>query len=183
MTLRELSRISGVSPAQISRIERGLLAHVAYETLVLLGSGVGLDVSIRAFPNGEPIRDAAQLALLARLRALLPRTVRLRSEVALGIAGDLRAWDAAIEAPTWWRPVEAESRLRDVQALQRRLRLKARDGGVEHVLLIVADTRHNRHVLRATADSLAETFPVSSGDARAALQAGRAPAASAVLLL
>jgi transcriptional regulator with XRE-family HTH domain len=183
MTLRELSAVVGASIAELSRIERGLAPHVPYETLAVIGAGVGLDVSIRAFPNGQPIRDAAQLELLSRLRAVLPRGIQLRTEVPLGIPGDLRAWDAVIDARVWWRPVEAESRLRDVQALQRRIRLKCRDAEVEDVILVAADTRHNRHVLRVAADVLAEMFPLSARDVLSALRAGRAPERSGILLL
>jgi transcriptional regulator with XRE-family HTH domain len=183
LSLRQLSVIVGVSPAELSRIERGMSPHVAYETLVSIGAGLGLDVPIRGFPNGQTVRDAAQLELMRRLRALLPAGLRLRSEVPLGIQGDLRAWDGVIEGAGWWRPVELESRIRDVQALQGRVRLKCRDGNAPTVLLVVADTRHNRHVLRAAADELAEMFPVTSRDAIAALRSGRAPAGSAVVLL
>ena len=144
---------------------------------------MGLDIPLRSFPNGQPVRDAAQIKLLARLRAILPRTVRLRFEVALGIRGDLRAWDAAMETPTWWRPVEAETRIRDTQALQRRIRLKLRDGGVGDVVLLVAGTRHNRHVLRDQADALADLFPVRSSVILAALREGREPPGSGILLL
>jgi transcriptional regulator with XRE-family HTH domain len=183
MTLREVSAAVGISVAELSRIERGLAPHVAYETLALIGAAVGLDISIRAFPNGQPVRDAAQLELLRRLRTVLPRGIRVRFEVPLGIHVDLRAWDAAIEAPDWWRPVEAETRLRDVQALQRRIRLKCRDGRVAQVVLVVADTRHNRHVLRVAADDLAELFPISSRDVLSALRAGREPSGSGILLI
>jgi len=183
MSLRELSAAVGISIAQLSRIERGLAPRVAYQTLALIGAAVGLDVSIRAFPNGQPVRDAAQLEVLGRLRAVLPRPLRLRFEVPLGIEGDLRAWDAVIEAPGWRWPVEVESRLRDVQALQRRIRLKCRDAKLDHVILAVAATRHNRHVVRIAADVLAELFPTSPREVLSALRDGRAPAASGILLL
>lgn len=183
MSLRELSAQVGISPAELSRIERGLSSHVAYENLVAIGSVLGLDIPIRAFPNGSQIRDAAQLELMRRLRATLPAGLRLRPEVPLGIRGDLRAWDGVIDGTGWWRPVELESRIRDVQALQRRIRLKCRDGNAPFVLLVVADTRHNRRVLRAAADELSEMFPIRSRDALATLRAGRAPVAGAILLL
>jgi len=183
MTLRELSASSGVSITELSRIERGLAPHVAFETLALIGAAVGLAVSIRAYPNGSPVRDAAQLALLRRLRGALPSGVRVRYEVPLGIRGDLRAWDAVIDGVGWWRPVEAETRLRDIQALQRRIGIKSRDAGVTGAILLVSDTRHNRHVLRAEADSLAERFPIRPRDLLATLRAGRPPASGGVLIL
>ena len=104
---------------------------------------VGLDLSIRTYPAGDPIRDRAQLALLERLRARLHPTLRWRTEVPLPIEGDLRAWDAEIRParlPLAWARVEAETRIADGQALERKLALKlpATPGG--HLILLVADT-------------------------------------------
>ena len=183
LTQRALGAIVGISPAAIGRIERAEAPHVAYETLVLLASALGLDVPLRAYPNGDPVRDAAQLALLAGLRALLPKHLRHPTEVPLGIAGDLRAWDLVIQGPGWSLPTEAETRLRDVQALRRRLALKCRDAGVDTMLLVVADTRHNRHVLRLAAAEFAETFPIRGRDALAALRRGEKPSGSAIILV
>jgi hypothetical protein len=144
---------------------------------------LGLDIPLRAYPNGDAVRDAAQLALLARFRAQLPANVRHRTEVPLGIGGDRRAWDEVVQAVDWSLAVEAETRIRDVQALNRRIALKCRDGGVDRVLLLVADTRHNRHVLRLAADEFAAAFPIRGRDALEALLAGRRPAGSSVVLL
>ncbi len=156
---------------------------MSYETLALMGSVLGLDIPLRTFPSGEPIRDAAQLALLARLRVLLPSTVRWRTEVPLAIQGDRRAWDAVIDGRGWRVPVDAETRLRDVQAVSRRVALKRRDDRSELVVLLVADTRHNRHVLRLAAADLAGDFPVRGSKALAAMVAGERPAGSAITLL
>lgn len=183
LTQRELGAIVGISPAAIGRIERGQSPHVAYETLVVLASALGLDIPLRAYPNGDPVRDSPQLGLLAALRALLPTNLRHPTEVPLGIAGDLRAWDEVIKGPGWSLPTEAESRIRDVQALVRRLALKCRDAGVDTMLLVVADTRHNRQVLRLAAADLAEAFPVRGRDALAALRRGEKPSGSAILLV
>lgn len=46
-----------MSAAQISRIERGLLAHVALEDLVRIAAVLGLDLLARLYPLGDPIRD------------------------------------------------------------------------------------------------------------------------------
>ena len=58
-----------MSAAQVSRIERGLLAHVALEDLARIAAVLGLDLSARLYPLGDPIRDVAQQALLERLRS------------------------------------------------------------------------------------------------------------------
>ncbi|HET7702235.1 MAG TPA: hypothetical protein VFK35_02470 [Candidatus Limnocylindrales bacterium] len=97
--------------------------------------------------------------------------------------GDRRAWDLVIDGPGWSIPVEAETRLRDVQALQRKVALKCRDGGFDRVLLLVADTRHNRRVLRLASAGFAASHPVRGRDALAALQAGNLPEGSAIVLL
>ena len=173
----------GRSHSEISRIERGLVAAVSYETLAVIAAVLGLDVPLRAYPNGDRARDAGQLRLLAKFRAALPASLRHRTEVPLGIPGDLRAWDEIVDGSGWSMPVEAESRVRDTQALRRRLALKLRDGGADRVLLLVADTRHNRAVLRMAADDFAASFPVSGTVAMNALRRGERPAGSAIVFL
>jgi hypothetical protein len=78
--------------------------------------------------------------------------------------------------------VEAETRLDDLQALERRVRIKQRDMGVRRVILLVADTRHNRAVLAAH-PSLVEDFPISTRACLAALRDGRDPGGDAIVLL
>jgi hypothetical protein len=113
----------------------------------------------------------------------MPDGLRWRTEVPLGIPGDRRAWDAVIEGRGWRLPVEAESRLRDVQACSRRLMLKRRDDRCDVVLLLVADTRHNRHVLRLAWPDLAAEFPVAGKTALDAVIKGESPSGSGILLL
>jgi transcriptional regulator with XRE-family HTH domain len=183
LTQAELGGAVGLSKSEVSRIELGRARYVPYERLVVIAGALGLDLPLRTFPAGEPIRDAAQLALLARLRVLLPPSLPWRTEVPLNIPGDRRAWDAVIEGRGWRVPVEAETRLRDVQALSRRIALKQRDdqGGI--VILLVADTRHKRHVLRHGGPDLVATFPAQGRAALAALSDGRQPSGSGIVLL
>ena len=66
--------------------------------------------------------------------------------------------------------------------LERRLSLKQRDGGVRHVILLVAGTPRNRRALRAAPAA----FGGFSRDARAPLRAlrqGEDPGANAIILL
>ena len=183
LTLAEVGSAIGRSTSEISRIEHGQSPHVSYETLALAAAAVGLDLPLRAFPAGEPIRDKGQLALLARFRSRLPATLRWRTEVPLQIAGDLRAWDAVIGGRSWSVPVDAESRLHDVQALSRRLALKRRDDGSPTMILLVADTRHNRSVLNLARADLAADFPLPGSRILALLEAGQCPPASGIVLL
>jgi transcriptional regulator with XRE-family HTH domain len=183
LTQGAVGHLVGLSHSQISRIEHGLVPGVSFQTLAMIGSVLGLDIPLRAYPNEDPVRDAAQLALLARFRALLPRSLRHRTEVPLGIPGDRRAWDNVIDGPGWSLPVEAETRLRDTQALRRKLALKCSDAGAPSMLLVLADTRHNRHVLRQTRAEFAEAFPVPGREALTSLRAGRRPRGGAIVLV
>jgi transcriptional regulator with XRE-family HTH domain len=158
LTQRFVASAVGVSHMEISRIERALAPRVPFETLATVGAVLGLDLSLRAYPDGDPVRDAAQLALLARLRAILPATLTWRTEGPLAVPGDARAWDAVVSGIGWRAAIDAESRLRDVQALTRRLALKARDDEVDVVVLLVANTRHNRQALRLAGPDLAPQF-------------------------
>lgn len=106
----------------------------------------------------------------------------MTTEVPLPIATDLRAWDAVIEGADWRRPVEAETVLDDIQALERRLALKVRDGRVDGVILVVADTRRNRRALAAAPVA----FAVFDRNARRILRnlaAGRDPGGSSLVLV
>jgi transcriptional regulator with XRE-family HTH domain len=182
LTQAELGAMVRISASEVSRIELGQARRVPYVTLVLVGAVLGLDLPLRAFPGEEPVRDVAQLTLLARFGARLPE-LRHAAEVPLEIPGDRRAWDELVSGPGWSVPVEAETRLRDIQALQRRLALKLRDGHRDRMILLLADTRHNRHALRLAGDSLLSSFPVLGRDALLALEQGRCPPASSIILL
>lgn len=88
-----------------------------------------------------------------------------------------------ISGPGWRRPVEAESRLGDFQALERRVALKQRDGHLDRVILLVADTRHNRTVVRSLGAALVSPFPVPGRRALELLAAGVPPDAGTIVLL
>ena len=183
LTQRRVGELVGISHSEISRIERAVVTGVPYETLAVMASVLGMDLTLRAFPNGDRVRDAGQLALLARFRAALPGSLKHRTEVPLGIPGDRRAWDDVIVGHGWSMPADAETRLRDTQALRRRTALKLRDSGADRMLLIVADTRHNRAVLRLTAADFAEAFPIPGRSALKALRDGLQPAGSAIVVV
>jgi len=186
LSAHAIGAMSGMSGAQVARIERGVLLTVSADQLARIGAAVGLDVRVRAYPGADPTLDAGQIALLGRLRLRLPGHLGFRTEVPLPIRGDQRAWDAAIDrligiAPVL--PVEAESRLIDGQAQVRRIMLKLRDSGLGSVLVIVADTRRNRDWLSAAASTIVADFPIPPRRALAALAAGEHPGGSAIVVL
>ncbi len=101
--------------------------------------------------------------------------------------GDRRAWDAVITerrgAPVWRVGVEAETRPRDLQALERRLAIKSRDGDVDAVMLLLANTRHNRDLVRGREADWRERFPLAGRRALELLGARVKPTGDAIVLL
>jgi hypothetical protein len=108
-----------------------------------------------------------------------------RTEVPIPIVGDLRAWDAVVSRPAapWRLRIEAETRLADAQALERRLTLKMRDDPKGGVLLLLSDTRINRDALRALRGGLRDLFPHDTRTLLAALRRGREPPGNGIVIL
>lgn len=180
---QDVARAVGLSPAQYSRIERGQTPCVSVLQLSTIASAVGLDLAVRCFPAGQPLRDAAHAALLERMRVRLHPSLRFATEVLLPTPADRRAWDAVIIGPDWRLGIEAETRPRDRQALERRLALKERDGDVTGIVLLLLDSRHNREFVRAHREAMAERFPIGSRRALELLRDGAYPGGNAIILL
>jgi len=178
----------GISPSQYSRIERGLSLNVPIPKLAMIAAILGLDLSIRLYPAGDAVRDAAQIALLDRFRRRLHPSLVCRTEVPLPGPADLR--DAVVRGfrilegrGSVRGAVEAETRPRDVQALERRLALKQRDGGVDWLILLLADTRHNRTFVAGPGSTLRARFPLDGRRALELLEAGVDLARNSIVLL
>ncbi len=174
---------SGLSPTQISRAERARLPSASFGQVARLSSVLGLELSVRFYPTGQPLRDAAHVQLLARFRARLGPPFVMRTEVPLPIVGDGRAWDAVLEGGPQRIAVEAETRLRDWQALERRMMLKSRDSGIDRVILLLSATRSNRAAVRTAPRLTEEAFPIPARLALRALAEGGDPGGSAILML
>jgi transcriptional regulator with XRE-family HTH domain len=175
-----VARACRMSRWAVARILNGR-RHASIEELAAIGAALGRDVRLQAYIAGDPIRDAGTQRLLERFRGRLDASLSMRTEVGLPIPGDLRAWDAVVRGVGWRRPVEAETVLDDIQALERRLNLKVRDGRVDGLILLVAETRRNRRALAAAPAA----FAGLDRDARRvldALRAGRDPGASVLFL-
>jgi transcriptional regulator with XRE-family HTH domain len=190
LSQEEVAHAVGVSRAQYGRIELGLSPEVAVAAVARIAAVLGLDTSLKLYPTAEPIRDAAHAALLERLHAHCHASLRWQTEVPLPRPGDLRAWDAMIRG--FRTPegrggirgaVEAETRPTDAQALDRKLALKERDGGVDWLILLLADTRHNRSFLHGPATTLRARFPMDGRRALELLAAGVDPGSNAIIVL
>lgn len=169
--------------SKVGRVELGQDAGLGIADATALLAAVGLDLVVRAYPGGDPARDAAHSALLERLRNRVHPSLGWRTEVPLPLPGDRRAWDAQISGGGWTVGVEAEVHPEDRQALERKVALKARDGGVTSVLIVLSRTLANRRFVEQHAGELRRAFPVPAREALGSLAAGRPPSGSALVLL
>lgn len=182
LSLRDVAAATGISHAALWEFERGGASGLRLEHVGAVSAVVGLDLRVRAYPGADAIGDAAQSRLLARLRQHLDPGLRWRTEVPIVLDHAGRAWDAVITGSTWVLPVEAETILADLQAVERRIELKRLDAGATHVLIVATDTRRNRAALRA-APAAFGGFARDRRRVLGALRSGRDPAADAVILL
>jgi transcriptional regulator with XRE-family HTH domain len=183
LSQEDVSTALGISRSQYSRIERGQSTDLSIPMATRLFAVLGYDLAVKAYPAGDPIRDAAHAALLERLHSMLHPALVWRTEVPLPIVGDPRAWDAVIRSQTFRAGVEAETRFRDQQALDRRLALKERDGDLDLLILLMLDSRPNRDALRMHSDWVKQRFPVPGTRALELLAAGLNPGGNALILL
>ncbi len=150
---------AGMSHAQLGRIEHGAAIGPSVDQLIPRVAVLGLDLSVRLYPDGQPVRDRRISTCIGTIRrTAADGSRRSVPRLPIPIEGDRRAWDLQILGlrpsgsrsgpPVRRAGVEAETRLSDLQALIRRTSLKARDSGIGTVVLLVSDTRTNRRILR-----------------------------------
>jgi len=183
LSIQSAAASVGLHRSTFGRIERNELEEVTIEQLALACAAVGNHLSLRAYPADDPARDAGQLRLLTRFRARLPARVSLRTEVPMPIPADSRALDGLIAIGAARIGVEAEAKLGDIQAIDRRAQLKRRDARLDRLILLVADTRGNREALDRHRAALRESYPLDTKEVLAALTRGEAPAADGIVVL
>ena len=182
LTMESVGRAAGFSTGQVSRIERGLVRRVDCVGVARLAAAAGLELSLRAYPTGTPIRDRGQVALLDRFRVRLSPVWSWHVEVRV-MRGDPRAFDLVLRSADVTIAVEAETRLYDVQAQARRAMAKQADGEIDRLVLLIADTKHNALVLRDARALLAGDFPLDTRAILRALREGRDPGANGIVVL
>ena len=182
LSARHVAARVGVSADRMARAERGDPGTLTIDLAARIAPVLGLQLAISLHPSGDPVRDQAQLALLERFRRRIGPQVRLKTEVPMPIAGDLRAADATIDVAMALVLVEAETRVTDIQAVERKALLKARDLGADRVVLLLSDTPNNRGVLEIHPE-LRERFPISQRRCLAALSRLEDPGGNAIVVL
>ncbi len=145
---------------------------------------VGLEVSLRTFPTGSPLRDAGHLRLLRRFTTSIGNAWQLRTESPVTAEpSDRRTFDVLLSRPPHRVAVEAITRLTDVQAQVRAATLKQEAAGIDCVVLLLGDTRHNRLALREGAPTLSPAFGLDSRRVLRDLRAGRLPARNGIVVV
>jgi transcriptional regulator with XRE-family HTH domain len=179
---REVGRVVGVSHSTIGRIERGEVRSLTIGLTSKIAATLGLELSVTLHPAGPPVRDKAHLALIERFRGRVSMTLRWRTEVPIPIPGDLRSADVVLNGRSFGVLIEAETRLYDVQALERRIGAKQRDLGLDRVVLLLADTATNRRAVSLITE-LTRRFPVPARACLKALADGRDPGGDSIVFL
>ena len=104
----------------------------------------------------------------------------MQTEVALPQARDPRAWDLVISDVSGRVAFEIETRVTDAQALLRRMATKRRDGGIERLVLVVAEPRANRTAIRSVRELIRADDPLDGPAIEQCLRAGRLPRAGGI---
>jgi transcriptional regulator with XRE-family HTH domain len=182
-SLRTAAGRVGISHAQLGRIERGEVDDPTIRQLSRACSAVGLQLLVRAMPGSGAPLDAGQLALIGRLRRVLPVAVPVRTEVPIPLPGDRRAWDVVLGLDPDSMPIEAEARLRDIQALDRRCALKLRDSSFDRMVLLNSDTPHNRRILELFREDIRSSFPLDTRAVLLYLRQGKTPPSSGIVVI
>lgn len=178
LSQREVAAAAKIDRADYSRIEAGKLDYLSVARACRVGAVLGLDVSVRAFPGGRPIRDAGQATALQKLLEHVRPPLAFRTEVPLPRTierPEHRAWDAVLYGSGQRTAIEFERRLYDLQAQLRRHRMKLRDDPVDHLLLVVSNTRANRRAVSEFTELLVDLPRLRTSTVLAMLRSGRHP--------
>ncbi|HET8777832.1 MAG TPA: helix-turn-helix transcriptional regulator, partial [Candidatus Limnocylindria bacterium] len=183
MSQADVARAIGVCRALVSAWESRRYTPNPIQ-LAAWGAVVGLDLPIRTFAGGSPLNDAAQVRILERFHRAVGDRWTWRTEVpVVSDPRDRRAFDAVLTRGDRRVAAEVIARFGDSQGQVRPIMLKLSASECERVVLVVADTRHNRATIAAAAPTLDPDFGCPARVAMGALRAGEVPAGNAVVLI
>ena len=182
----EVARAIGVSRSTYTRMEAGHALSLSIVRASQAAAVLGLDLAVRTYPGASPLRDVASIERLARFLRHVSNPLSCRTEVPLpqrpNAQLEQRAWDALITGRGKRTAVELEMRLRDAQALERRIEQKRRDDPVDSFVLLIADTRGNRAVLSENPQLFSGLARLTVRAVTRMLEAGRHPPTCMVLV-
>jgi transcriptional regulator with XRE-family HTH domain len=180
---RSLARALGWSHTRYCRFENDRAGSASVVELGAAAAVLGLKLSAGLYPEGEPLRDAGHQALIARAIAQIGPAWRVAREVPLPLAGDRRSWDVLLRLGDHLVGVEAETRIRDVQRLVRRIRERERDGGVDAIVILLSDSRVNRALVGQLREALGPEYATAPRSILRALREGQPLPGSGVVLV
>ena len=183
LTLTQLGIAIGVSASEICRRELGRTPRLNGEKLAVHAAAVGLRLSVKLYPLGGGVRDAAQARYVATFVARVGRPWSVTLEAPIPIPGDLRAADVLLTRGSVRIAVEVITRLADLQAQIRAGQLKSRDIGATRLIIVAAGTHANRNALAATRGALAAAFDLDTRRLMADFAAGRDPGRDGIVVL
>lgn len=172
------SQTAVVRLEHLAKVDRLSFVEVAE-----IASLLGFELGAALHPLGDPLRDRGHQQLIKRFRNLLATSIKVVAEAPLPNIGDRRSWDLLLRCVAQLIGVEAETRVRDGQLLVRRIRERERDGGVDEVLLVLAESAVNRRLLPQLLESLGPRFATPPRLVLRALRDGKPLAGSGVILV
>ena len=187
LSQQSLADALGCAQAEISRREHVDLRDLGIVTLAEMAAVLGLDLRASLFPQGQPIRDRGHQALISRLLAVLSPVWHRTAELPFPGPGDPRWWDLVLrlieDQIRQVVGVEAETRIRDHQALVRRMHGRQAHGGTDAVLLLLSDSATNRLLVGDLRLALGPEWATTPRALLAVLRVGRPLPGSGVILL
>jgi transcriptional regulator with XRE-family HTH domain len=180
---RALAAEVGWYQSELNRLELFRLETISIVRLAEIASVLGLKLSASLHPFGEASRDQGQQSVYARFRPLVAAPYALTREVPFPGVGDLRSWDAMLKLDALLVGVELETRVRDIQACVRKIRAREQHGGADEILLVLADTRHNRRIVEELRETLGPRYATPPSALLAALRNGTRMPGSGVILV
>ena len=183
LTQAQLAAAIGESQPEISRRENARSTAMTPAELALHAAAIGLKLSVKLWPAGGALRDAAQARYIGAFLERVGHAWQVTLEAVVPRPGDLRAADILLTNGPLRIVVEVITRLTDLQAQVRAAQAKARDLEATRLVIVVAATHANRAALEEARPALADAFNLDSRRLLADLAASQDPRRDGILLL
>jgi len=125
LSQRAVAAELGWHQSALNRLERFDFENVPLVRLAEIAAVLGLELSIRLHLVGDPTYDEASQGLIGRFLRVVSASYRVTREALLPSGGQ-RSWDVLLRLASLLVGVELVTRVRDVQALVRLIRPRAR---------------------------------------------------------